>query len=136
MSEYILREAKVREELDAIIDVIWKVQNSRRFRAFFPLSGSSAQDKAVAIAESKNRLWASHCRTQASHWVYVIESSTGQVVAATQWQIQDASAAHFSPMGLEATWYPEGEEREFATEVIRQTYLARHQFLKGPYIGK
>ena len=138
-SQYQLKEAKSRAELDSIVEVMWIAQYDPyriMFQSFFPVMGPTTKDREAAIEESKERLWKQHCSSEMGHWFYVEDVSTGEVVGSTHWQVQLASAPHSGPLSLEATWWPPGEAREFATEVIRQTYAPRHRFLTGPYVGK
>ena len=136
---YNLREVTTRAELDAVVDVVWVAQyNPYRpmFQTFFPVLGPMAQDRQQAIRESKDRLWEAHCSTDSSHWIFVEDTTSFEIVGGTQWQTIEDPSAHVGPLSkLEASWWPEGESRDFCSEVIRQVYAPQHQLLRGPYVS-
>ena len=137
-SQYVLKEVSTREELDKCVEVMWIAQhnpNRIMFQSFFPILGSTPEDKQKAVDEAKERLWNLHCASEQGHWFYVEDRSSGEVVGSTHWQLKLPSKSHSGPLQLEAMWWPPGEGREFASRVIQQTLAPRLQLMKGPYLG-
>ena len=133
-----LKEVSGREELDAIIEIAW-VANFNPYRPLiagvFPIFGPTAADRQAAIQASKDRYWNAHVLDPSSHWLYVRESTTGQVLGGTQWQIYTRNPYLKGTPELVAEWWPEGEGRNFVTEMIRQLYKARHLWMHRPHLG-
>ena len=139
MESFTAREVSTRKELDALIDVVWKAQYNPydpAFSAFFPIFGPTVTDREAAIQESKDRLWQSHQSDPSSHWIYVRDPITGAVVGGTQWLIYETNPYVNGAPKMEASWWPEGSEgRTFCTELLRQCYAPRHQWMNRPHLG-
>ncbi|MCJ1271667.1 hypothetical protein MMC22_011572 [Lobaria immixta] len=138
MQSYTFKEAITRNELDAIVDLVWKAQYNPydpSFSAFFPVFGPTARDREVAIKNSKDRLWQSHQSEPSSHWIYVEDPLTGEVVGGTEWQLYETNPFVNGPPKMEASWWPEGEGRNFCNEILRQCYAPRHRWLTRPHLA-
>lgn len=139
MKSYTFKEATTRNELDAVVDLVWKAQYNPydpSFSAFFPVFGPTAGDREAAIKKSKDRLWQSHQSDSSSHWIYVEDPSTGEVVGATEWELYETNPFPEGPPKMEASWWPEGEGRNFCNEILRQCYAPRHRWLTRPHLGQ
>ena len=138
MSQYILKKVETRQELDKVVEVLWIAHyNPYRplFQIHFPVFTPSENGRRLAMEHSKDQLWESHCSSEYSHWLYVKDIYSQEIVGATQWEIQCGSTlrSDFATMGTTA--WPSGEARDFCTKALQQVYAARRQFLQGPYIG-
>ena len=139
MEPYILKEVSTRAEMDAAVDVLWTSHHNPyrpSFQAFYPVFGATAADREAGILASKERIWKAHESNPASHWFYVEETKTGKVVGSTEWQLHERSPYVDGSPKLTAYWWPEGEGREFCTEMVRQAYAPRHRWLRRPHVGQ
>ncbi|KAL6710961.1 hypothetical protein ACN47E_006836 [Coniothyrium glycines] len=133
---YVVRTAKTRQELDAILDVIWAANYTPYepfAQLFFPIHGFTAAHRAAAIAESKDRFWRQHQDDPASHWFYILDLSTGCAVGCAQWVISQTNPFIEGTPKLTAPWWPEGEYRKFCESVLNQVYRPRASWMTRPH---
>ena len=139
MSSLILHEVTSREELDAVINVVWTAfHNPYRpdFQALHPVFGATPADRESAVKADKERTWNRHAQNPASHWFYVSDASTREILGGTEWLLYTENPFPDGPKKLECTWYPAGEAKDFVTEIINQVYLPRQTWMQRPHIGK
>ncbi|KAJ4287813.1 hypothetical protein N0V90_012517 [Kalmusia sp. IMI 367209] len=119
MVHYEVKEVDQKWQLDGIADVLWAAMDGVEpsHAIFFPTLGSEAQDRDRAIAESKNRLWKGHEMDPSSHWIYVLEGD--RIVGGCQWRIYMDNPFPDPSARVNATFWPEGTGRDFASEVAR-----------------
>ncbi|CAN9332071.1 unnamed protein product [Alternaria alternata] len=111
---YVIREAKTKEELDEIINVIWAANYTPYepfMQLFFPVLGYTTAHREAAIAESKQRIWTQHQADNASHWFYAFDTVTKKTVGCSQWVISTSNPFVAGIPKLTAPWWPEGEHR-------------------------
>lgn len=135
---HVVDEVRQREELDSIIDVIWSAMDGvdPSHQIFFPVFGDSPADREEAVQRSKTRMWEEHKNDPASHWIFVRDSSSNDILGGCQWRIYTANP--FPPgekAHVEAVWWPDGEGRTFASEVVRQCYMPRTKWMARPHVG-
>ena len=139
MESFMASEMSARQEPDTIINVVWKAQYNLydpAISAISPIFGPTAADREAAIRESKGRLWQSHRSDPSSCWIYVGDPVTGEVVGGTQWLIYETSPYANGALEMQASWWSEGSEgRMFCTELLRQSYAPRHQWISRPHLG-
>jgi len=138
MSQYKIEEVNRREDLDGIVDVIWAatdgVNPSRRI--FYPVLGSKPADREAAIQWSKDRTWEDHKGSPSSHWILARDNISGDVLGGCQWRIYTEDPFPNGAPQIEAIWWPEGERRRFASEVIIQCYTPRTKWMAYPHVGE
>ncbi|KAJ4362978.1 hypothetical protein N0V83_010095 [Neocucurbitaria cava] len=91
---YLVQEAKTRQELDAVMDVIWAANYTPYepfAQIFFPVLGFTTAHREAAIAESKERFWNQHQADRSSHWFYAFDTVTGRAVGCAQWVISESN---------------------------------------------
>jgi len=136
-SSLILKEATTRSELDAITDVVW-LANYTPYRALFsgiyPIFGPTTADREAAVTSSKNRNWKSHISDPSSHWFYVKDTESEQVLGGVQWKVHDTNPYPKGPVPFKVDWWPEGEGRNFVAEMLKQLYAARMWWMQKPHI--
>lgn len=139
MSSLAIQEVTKRGELDALVEVMWKAYHDPYrpdFQALHPVFGATAADREIAIRTDKQRAWDGHVENAASHWLYVVDTSTEEIVGGTQWLLYKEDPFPDGPRRIECTWYPEGEGRDFVTEMINQMYTPRGTLMNRPHLGK
>ncbi|CAN9109845.1 unnamed protein product [Alternaria sp. RS040] len=120
---YVIREAKTKEELDEITNVIWAANYTPYepfMQLFFPVLGYTTAHREAAIAESKQRIWTQHQADNASHWFYAFDTVTKKTVGCSQWVISTSNPFVAGIPKLTAPWWPEGEHRRFCESILNQ----------------
>ena len=140
MPPYTVKGLETREQMDAVVDVIWKAQYRPYMPSasmLFPVFGYTAEDRARGVSASKDRLWAEHASNpSSSHWIYVEDSATGEIVAGTLWEWRRGSPFANGLPEIDMYWWPEGEAKAFCEEMIRQTMVPRSLWMHRPHGGK
>ncbi|KAF2656092.1 hypothetical protein K491DRAFT_628904 [Lophiostoma macrostomum CBS 122681] len=135
---YRVNEAKTRQEMDEIMDVIWAANHlpyEPFVQLFFPVLGYHPADREAAIAESKERFWKNHQADPSSHWYYVRDSETDLTVGCAQWELHLQNPFAEGPPNLRAPWWPDGEYREFCELILNQVYTPRTQKMTKPHVA-
>lgn len=139
MPQYAVKELRTREEMDAVVDVIWKAQYSPYMPSasmFFPVFGYTKEDRVIGIAASKDRLWNEHASDpSSSHWVFVEDTATTQIIAGALWEWHEGGISTNGVAKVDMYWWPKGEAKEFCEEMIRQTLTPRSLWMQRPHAG-
>ena len=136
--QYVIKQAKTKEEMSGIMDVIWKANYDPYdpvTQLFFPILGPTTADRESAVTESKERFWNSHLSDPSSHWFYVEDLITGKPVGCAQWQLFKTNPFRDGLPKLEAPWWPEKEHREFCELILNQIFKARGSWMRRPHLG-
>ncbi len=138
MSQYMVEEITRREDLDSIVDVIWAAMDGfdPSHQIFFPTLGDGPADREAAVQSSKDRTWEDHNSDPSSHWIFVRDQASGDILGGCQWRIYPENPFPNGTPHIEAVWWPEGEGRRFASEVVRQCYTPRTKWMAYPHVGK
>lgn len=135
---YVLRQAKSREEMDRIMEVIWAANYTPYeplAQLFFPVLGFTQAHREASLLESKERFWKNNHSNPESHWFYVEEIATGKVVGCAQWMILKSNPFAEGVPSLRAPWWPEGEHRDFCELILNQIYKPRANWMRRPHLG-
>ncbi|KAF4635681.1 hypothetical protein G7Y89_g2403 [Cudoniella acicularis] len=140
MPPYVVKELQTKEQLDAVVDVIWKAQYSPYMPSssiFFPVSGYTPEDRAAGISASKERLWKEHLSSSpAEHtWIFVEDSATSEIVAGSLWEWHEKNKVMDGIPKIDMYWWPNGEAREFCEEMLRQCMTPRSLWMHRPNAG-
>ncbi|TGO67680.1 hypothetical protein BOTNAR_0037g00170 [Botryotinia narcissicola] len=130
MSDYTVSRLQTREQLDAVVEVIFKAQYSPYMPSssiFFPVAGYSLEERSAGIAASKERLWKEHLAANpaTNHWIIVEEKESLRIVGGCLWKWHDGNPFPDGIPTPSVYWWPEGEAREFCEEMIRQSMTPR-----------
>lgn len=140
MSErYGVREAKTRQELDAILDVIWTANYTPYepfVQLFFPILGFTSAHRQDAVTESKDRFWKEFRDDPSIHWYYVYEIATGRTIGCAQWVFSKTNPFAAGTPLLTAPWWPEGDSKKFCESILNQVYRPRASWMTRPHCGK
>ncbi len=134
-----IREAKTKQELDEILNVIWAANYTPYepfMQLFFPVLGYTSAHRDLAIAESKQRFWKQQQDDSSSHWFYAFDTVTSKTVGCSQWVISMANPFAAGVPKLTAPWWPEGEYRRFCESILNQVYRPRANWMTRPHCGK
>lgn len=136
---YVVREAKSKQELDDILEVIW-IANYTPYepfvQLFFPILGSTSAHRRDAIAESKERFWKQYQADKSIHWFYAFDTVTSKTVGCAQWVISKTNPFLGGIPKLTAPWWPEGESRRFCETILNQVYKPRASWMTRPHCGE
>lgn len=131
-----VEEVSRREHLDGIAECIWAVMAhcDSPHKVFFPV----INDQASALCDCKERLWSEHKNDPNSHWVFVRDTSSDalRIIGTSQWRIYQSNPFPHGIPNIEATWWPKGEGRDFATEFVRQCLSPRATWMSRPHTGR
>ncbi|KAI4947816.1 hypothetical protein J4E86_008332 [Alternaria arbusti] len=133
---YVIREAKTKQELDEILDVIWAANYTPYepfMQLFFPVLGYTSAHRDLAVAESKQRFWKQHQEDTSSHWFYAFDTVTNKTVGCSQWVISTVNPFAAGTPKLTAPWWPEGEYRSFCESILNQVYRPRANWMTRPH---
>ena len=138
MSQYVIEEVTRRKDLDSIVDVIWGAMDGfdPSHQIFFPILGDGPADREAAVLASKDRTWEDHRSDPSSHWIFVRDKASETIIGGCQWRIYTENPFPNGTPHIEAAWWPEGEGRCFASEVVRQCYTPRTKWMACPHVGK
>ncbi|KAI9698071.1 MAG: hypothetical protein M1820_007579 [Bogoriella megaspora] len=132
MASFTVEEVSTREQLDGIADCIWAVMDSDSVhKVFYPV----LYDRETALRECKEHLWAAHVDSAVSQWIFVRDPAVKplRVLGACQWRIYEQNPFSNGMPDVTATWWPKGEERDFATEFVRQCIAPRVKWMARPH---
>lgn len=138
MPPYVVEKVDRQDHLDSIVDIIWTAMDGvdPSHRIFFPVFGDTVTDRAKAIQLSKVRIWNDHQSDPASHWIFVRDSASHEIIGGCQWRIYSKNPFPDGTPHIEALWWPDGDGRHFASEVVRQCYTPRTKWMARPHVGK
>lgn len=132
----VLIEVTSEAELGATVDCLWD-SYSEPYESFlqilFPIFEHTDKEYKEKVAASKATLWAQHIQDKSSHWVFVADSESGKVLSGAHWNFHETSPFVNGTPNLVATWYPEGEGRNFASHILNQVYGPRGNRLWRPH---
>ncbi|KAL9578079.1 MAG: hypothetical protein Q9212_005948 [Teloschistes hypoglaucus] len=133
-----LLEVKSDEEFTELIECEW-LSYEQPYNGFFqlycPTTGTGPNARAESMRESTDRQLAWHREDPTSSWLKVVDDDhSGKVVGAAQWNIHHSNPY---PNGVEendAFWWPEGEERRFASKALEQWHRPREARMSKPHV--
>ncbi|KAK3687730.1 hypothetical protein B0T22DRAFT_405620 [Podospora appendiculata] len=107
----------------------------RFFHAFFPILGAgNAEAREDAIAECAARLKLWHAHDPTSTWKKVVDTETGQIAAASLWNIYRENPFAGPPAPLEVDWFPDDGSRAFAQQFIPAHSAPRARVGQRPHV--
>ena len=140
MPPYVVKTLQTRDELDAVVDVIWRAQYSPYMPSasiFFPVFGYTPADRLAAIAASKTRLWNEHASADDTlQWIYVKDMATEEIVAGTQWKWNQGMPFKDGIARVSCSWWPEGEVRELCEGILAQAMTPRALWMHRPHASE
>ena len=135
----ILKECLDRSTFSRVVDCEWAAYYNPYhpfMQVLFPVLGGSPESRTAAIEESKERQWQWHSDDATSHWFYVEDEQSGEVVGGAQWHVHEKNPFEGPQTKLEAYWWPEGECKRFMDEMLEQVYGPRQVKMTRPHTCK
>lgn len=129
-SSYAVKELETREQMDELVEVIWKAQYSPYMPSagiFWPIFGHAPEDRARAIQASKDRLWMEYsaANRETHHWILVEHLESKKIVAGCQWVWYEKSRFTDGIPKVDVYWWPPGETKEFCEHMLQQIVTPR-----------
>lgn len=87
------------------------------------------------MSADKERQWTKHTHNAASHWIYVRDEATAQVVGGVEWLLFEENPFK-GETRLQLDEMPAGDARDFTEHIANQVYMPRMQWLQKPHAGK
>ncbi|KAL8788973.1 MAG: hypothetical protein Q9213_001382 [Squamulea squamosa] len=101
---------------------------------YCPTLGTGPNAREESMNECRERQLADHKADATSHWFKVVDSNSGQIVGGAQWNIYHENPYVNGVGHIEATWWPEGEGRKFASMGMDQWFAPRGKRMNKPHI--
>ena len=98
--------------------------------------------RQAALEETTRRLISWHRSDPTSHWLRVVDDTTGEVVGGGRWSLYQSGNPYDGHGEMEADWWPAGAPRTLASDCLNQflSTSARHmnrphacEFLPNPH---
>ncbi|KAI4266606.1 MAG: hypothetical protein L6R38_008649 [Xanthoria sp. 2 TBL-2021] len=101
---------------------------------YCPTLGTGPNAREESMKECRERQLADHKGDATSHWFKVVDSDSGQIVGGAQWNIFHENPYVNGVGHIEATWWPEGEGRKFASMGMDQWFGPRGKRMNKPHV--
>lgn len=96
--------------------------------------GKDALQSKAALNETVQRFVSWHRADPSSHWLKVIEDSTGKVVGGGRWALHEQGNPYDGQAKTEAYWWPAGKPRELATTCLNQFLATAVMHANRPHV--
>ncbi|KAI1374519.1 hypothetical protein F4677DRAFT_447156 [Hypoxylon crocopeplum] len=122
-----LHEVTSEEEFRLVVDVEHEAYGN-------PFNGVWEITKGSSPEECTARQFSWHKAEPGSHWVYVTDEATGDVIGGTQWIIHETNP--FAKEQPEKTiyWLPEGPAKEIGNQLLRDLGKHRPGIMSKPHL--
>ena len=70
----------------------------------FPVFGTTAEAKSALLQEPKERQWQRHRDDPTSHWLYVEDDESGEIIGGAQWHVHETNPWVEPQPKLDAYW--------------------------------
>lgn len=87
----------------------------------------------ASLEKLTQRLTAQFQADPTCHWLSVVDQSSGQVVGGGLWRVFDSANPYDGYSGAEATWFPEGQPRELASNLLSQFFGTSARLMNKPH---
>lgn len=134
-----LSEISSEKDLDAISRELWNSFDSPQCKLrqlFFPAFGNSAEARERGIQETIFRQTEWLKADPTSRWIMVYDTAEpNRLLGAALWHIYHEDP-HCDESDEDCTWFPEGEERELANNLIGQLVGPRLKYMSKAHACK
>lgn len=103
---------------------------------YCPTLGTGPNAREESMKECRERQLAEHKGDATSHWFKAVDSDSGQIVGGAQWHVYQENPYVNGMEHIEATWWPEGEGRRFASMGMDQWFGPRGKRMNKPHVCK
>lgn len=100
------------------------------WQLFFPVLGSHPTAEAEAIAAGCERQLQGTLADPHAHWLKVVDTATGQIVAGALWYIYPTNPYRAPLEPFDAVWWPEGSDlRSLTLQMYEQLRASRPRMM-------
>ncbi|GAW20530.1 hypothetical protein ANO14919_100380 [Xylariales sp. No.14919] len=122
-----LHELTTDDEFKSVVELEHEAY-SKPFNGIWEvLKGSSPEECCV-----RQLSW--HRNDPSSHWVYITDESSGDVVGAAQWNIYKENPYANGPPELKAYWLPEGPLKQVSDQLLGGWVEKRPRYMSKPHL--
>ncbi|KAL9056575.1 MAG: hypothetical protein Q9162_002858 [Coniocarpon cinnabarinum] len=110
MPPFEIKEVTTKDEFDKVTELEWtSYYNPYRseWQFIHPIFGPTALDRHNSLKYDTDRLWTSHLNDPSSHWIYALDTSTQEMVGATEWLFYRRNPFPNGWKSPVADWWPE-----------------------------
>lgn len=140
MAPYIVCELESREELDEVVELIFKAQYSPYLPSvdiYFPVFGYTDEAHRIAVSTAQDRLWKEKLANPSDSWIFVRDEATKQIVGNAVWQWNhDGSRWKNGIPKIDCYWWPDVEAKKFCEEMLRQVATPRTMWMQRPHASE
>lgn len=132
-----LEEVDLAADFDELVACEWEsFENPPQtfFRLYFPILGTGPDAHAEAIKDGTRHQLEWFQSDPTSYWQKVTDSESGKIIAGALWKICKTNPFEHPDKHADATWYPEGTRREFATKALAQIDAPRTKMARRPHL--
>jgi len=105
------------------------------FRLFCPIRGDGPHAREESLAECTERQLEWHRSDPTSYWQKVVDTTTGKIIAGALWKICPTNPFEH-PEQEDATWFPEGGQRDFVNQALERFGAPRATMGQRPQVCK
>lgn len=87
----------------------------------------------AALKETTQRMISWHRPDPTSHWLKVVDDSTGKILGGGRWALFEKGNPYDGHGDMEASWFPEGEPRELASDCLNQFLATSALHMNRPH---
>ena len=131
-------EADFEADFAHLIGIQWKgFENplSRLLLLFFPVFGPRPVDRFAALEKSIERQLVWHRTDPTSHWLKASDTESGEIIGGACWHIF-TSNPYADKTDHSCTWWPDGDQRDFANTCMTQFLRFRQTNMARPHLCK
>ncbi|KAH6662600.1 hypothetical protein B0J14DRAFT_286350 [Halenospora varia] len=99
-----------------------------------PFNGMWDIWKGPSLTECATRLAQWHNHDPTSLWIYATDDATGEVVGGMGWNVHETDPFAAEGPELKAYWWPEGDMKEIADQVIEKFVESRPGYMSKPHM--
>ena len=136
MAPYTVQELQTRAELDAVVEVMFKAQYTPYLPSiaiYFPVFGYTKEARAAGIVAAQDRLWKENLSSTSSHWIFIRDEATGDIIAGTLWEWNERGSPFKNGISkIDCYWWPDVEARIFCEEMLRHAVTPRCIWMQRP----
>ncbi|KAI1416838.1 acyl-CoA N-acyltransferase [Hypoxylon sp. FL1857] len=122
-----LHELTTDDEFKAMVAVEHEAYD-KPFNGFWEMLKGFSQEEFCARQLS----W--HRHDPSSHWLYVTDEETGDVVGGIQWNLYETNPYAKEQPALTAYWFPEGPMRQVGDQLLLGLTTRRPRYMSKPHL--
>ncbi|KAI0177076.1 hypothetical protein BJ166DRAFT_572942 [Pestalotiopsis sp. NC0098] len=115
------------EEFKSVVEVEVEAY-SNPYNGVFEITRGTSQEECY----SRQLSW--HKSDPSSHWLYVVDGESGQVLGGAQWNIHRTNPYEVSQPMRTAYWLPDGPLKQIGDQLIRSLRTHRPSHMSKPHI--